>query len=424
MKTLVKPNHGNTKTRRFKIFFLSVSVSQWFKTKYATLMVVILVAVAAFALWNTNQVQAQSGIEIESTAAYVFGGQITFTAQVKSQVQIQQATIVILDESQGVSHVRPVTFTEGRSEFIFDTAQNHIRPFTSLSWYYQITLSDGSSTQSMKQSMRYDDNRYAWQTLQAGSLRLLWAQGDSTFGQNALNAALTGLQNIGNLMPVDLNQSIDLYIYPTQNDIALLTGEPWEIGRAYPDLGIALVAIEPDSNQSVNLERRIPHELMHILLYRQLGAGYKNLPVWLNEGFATLAEINPTPDYDRALTNYSDRNALIPMRDLCASFPADSASAFLAYAQARSFTAYLRDTYGAPALLNLAKVYSTGMDCETGIQGAFGLSLSELDANWREHALGQNVIGVAFRNMLPYLVLLLLVIVVPIIVGVNSSRKK
>ena len=387
-------------------------------------MTVILVIVAASTFWDAKQVWAQAGIEMESTATYVFGQQITFTAQVKSPVQIQQATIVILDESQSVSHVRPVTFTDGRSEFVFDVQQNHLRPFSSLSWYYQLTLADGSSAQSVSQSIRYEDDRYAWQKLEAGSLRVLWAQGDAAFGQNALNAALSALQSISNLLPVQLAEPVEIYIYPNQTDISFLSGEVWEAGRAYPDLGIALVAAELDSNQSVNLERRIPHELMHVMLYRQIGAGYKNLPVWLSEGFATLVEINPTPDYDRVLLNYSNRNALIPMRALCAAFPADSASAFLAYAQARSFTTYLRDTYGAPALLNLAKVYAGGVDCENGIQGAFGLSLSQLDAAWREDALGQNVLGVAFRNMLPYLVLLLLLIIVPFLVGLNSARQK
>src|SRR4030095_16634074 len=111
--------------------------------------------------------------------------------------------------------------------------------------------------------------------------RVLWAQGDAAFGQNALNAALTGLQSIGDVLPVDLAQPVDIYIYPTPNDISFLSGESWDAGRAYPDLGIALAAIELDSNQSVNMEQRIPHELMHVMLYRQIGAGYKNLPVWL-----------------------------------------------------------------------------------------------------------------------------------------------
>ena len=422
-------NHGDTGPLRKKK--LRAFVSPWFKTNYPSLRCVmdvtgrlLLFFIAVLAFVNTPQVQAQAGIEMESMATYVFGQRIIFTAQVKSPVQIQQATIVILDESQGVSHVRPVVFTDGRSEFIFDVQQNHLRPFSSLSWYYQLTLADGSSLQTASQSIRYADDRYTWQTLEAGSLRILWAQGDSAVGQSALNAALSGLQSIRSLLPVDLDKPVEIYVYPSQTDISFLSGEIWEAGRAYPDLGIALVAGEPDSNQSIELERRIPHELMHLMLYRQVGAGYENLPIWLSEGFATLVEINPTPDYDRVLMNYSDRNALIPMRDMCASFPADSASAFLAYAQARSFTTYLRDHYGAPALLNLAKVYSGGVDCENGIQGAFGKSLSELDADWRENALGQNVLGVAFRNMLPYLVLLLLLILVPFLVGLNSARKK
>ena len=384
----------------------------------------LILSATALPFWNTQQVSAQGGIEIETTATYAFGQQITFTGQVKSPVQIQQATIVILDESQGVSHVRPVAFVDGRSEYVFDTQQNHIRPFSSVSWYYQITLTDGSAVQSASHSIQYDDNRYAWQSLEAGSIHVWWAQGDAAFGQSALNAALSGLQSISNFFPLDLAQPVDIYVYPTQNDISFLSGEPWDVGRAYPDLGIALVAIELDANQSVALEQRIPHELMHVMLYRQVGVGYKNLPIWLSEGFATLAEINPTPDYERVLSNYSDRNALIPLRNLCDSFPADPASAFLAYAQARSFTTYLRETYGAPALLNLAKVYASGLDCENGFQNVFGASLSQVDSEWRENALGQNVLGAAFRNLFPYLVLLLLVILLPFIVGMSSARQK
>jgi hypothetical protein len=62
------------------------------------------------------------------------------------------------------------------------------------------------------------------------------------------------------------------------------------------------------------------------------------------------------------------------------------------------------------------------MDCETGIQGALGLSLSELDDAWREQALGQNALGAAFRNMLPYVVLLLVVMLVPLLAGIGKRK--
>lgn len=386
--------------------------------------VALLVIVAVSALLITNQVQAQAGIEMQSTATYQFGEQITFAAQVTAPVQIQQANIVIFDEAQAVTNVQAVSFVDGRSEYRFDVRQNLVRPFATIRWYYELTLSDGSVLQSDAYSLRYDDNRFTWQKLEAGGVRVFWVQGDAAFGQTALNVAQAGLQNINTIVSVDLTQPVDIFIYPKQDDLIFLGGPTWEVGHAFPEAGVALVAIELDSNQSVNMERLIPHELMHLMLHRQLGASAENLPSWLNEGVATLAEINPTVDYGLVLQGASARNELIPLVDLCGSFPADSAQAFLAYAEARSFTTYLRDTYGAPALLTLARTYTEGVDCENGAQRALGVSLSQLDINWRESVLGQNIWGVAFRNLLPYFVLLALLIFIPLIVGMNATRQK
>jgi len=394
------------------------------RTARRDINVALLLIVAAFALLITQQVRAQSGIEMQSTATYQFGEQITFVAQIVSPVQVQQANIVIFDEAQAVTHVQPVSFVNGRAEYRFDARQNLVRPFATIRWYYELTLTDGSILQSDSYSIRYDDNRFTWQKLESGAVRVFWAQGDAAFGQTALNVAQSGLQNISSIVPVDLAEPVDVFMYPTQNDLAALGVETWAAGHANPALGVVLVVIEPGASQSLSMEQRIPHELMHVMLYRQIGAGFNRPPFWLSEGIATLAEINPNADYDRALSDASNRNVLIPMVDLCASFPADSAQAFLAYAEARSFTTYLRDTYGAPALLNLARTYSEGVDCENGAQRALGVSLSELDLNWRENSLGQNVWGVAFRNMLPYLVLLGLLIFIPLIVGMNATRQK
>jgi len=384
----------------------------------------VAVAVAASVLLITQQAGAQSGIEMDSSATYQFGEQITFSVQLKNPVQIQQANIVILIEAQGVTQVQPVVFTAGRAEYRFDTQQNLVRPFSVVRWYFELTLLDGSKVQSAPDSIRYDDNRFAWQKLEAGPLRVMWVQGDATFGQNALNAAQSGLRAIENILPVDLNQPVDIYIYTAQSDFAALGVETWASGHADPALGVVLVVIEPDSNQSVNMDQRIPHELMHVMVYRQTGSGYNNLPFWLSEGLATLAEINPSPDYENILLATSARFDLISLADLCASFPAEPDRVFLAYAEARSFTTYLRDRFGAPALLNLAKVYAEGVDCENGAQRALGMSLSQLDSNWRDTALGQNTLKLVLRNMLPYLVILGLVILIPILSGLSAARQK
>jgi hypothetical protein len=185
-----------------------------------------------------------------------------------------------------------------------------------------------------------------------------------------------------------------------------------------------MVVLEPGAEQKIIMEQRIPHELMHVMMARAVGAGYQNNPAWLREGMATLAEIYPNPDYDRVLLSAASAGSLLPIKDLCGSFPADTGQAFLAYAESRSFTTYLHETYGSSGLLKLATSYADGVDCDRGVQLAFGMSLSSLESRWRAAALGQSSLLPALQNMAPYLVLLCIVLIVPLIGMLTTRRKK
>jgi hypothetical protein len=172
------------------------------------------------------------------------------------------------------------------------------------------------------------------------------------------------------------------------------------------------------------MEQRSPHELMHVLLARQIGAGYRNLPAWLREGLAGLAEVYPNPEYDRALAEAAERDGLIPLRDLCVSFSPQIDVAFLAYAQSRSFVNYLRGQFGADGVLNLARAYANGVDCERGTERAFGITLVKLERDWQAQVLGRGRVESALEALLPYLLLLCLVILFPTIGILNALRKK
>jgi hypothetical protein len=361
-------------------------------------------------------------------ASYRYGEQITFSAQVKSSTQIQQASILISDEANGLTQVQPLTIApDGRAEYRLDVSQNLLRPFSTVKWKYQFELSDGSTFESMTYSLRYDDNRFDWQTLEAGSLKVHWYAGDAKFGQAALNAAQAGLGSISALMPVDTTQPAEVFIYASSEDLRgtlVLGGEDWVGGHANPALGVAMVLVEPGTEQSITMEQRIPHELMHIMMYRSVGAGYRNLPAWLREGAATLAETYPNPDYERVLTEAGGANKLIPIKELCASFPTDSGQAFLAYAESQSFINYLHDTYGSSGVLSLATSYADGVDCERGAERAFGVSLSNLEQKWHSTVMKGNQFPSALQNISPYLVLLCLVLAIPFVGIISTLWKK
>jgi hypothetical protein len=68
------------------------------------------------------------------------------------------------------------------------------------------------------------------------------------------------------------------------------------------------------------------------------------------------------------------------------------------------------------------ETYGDGVACEPGATKAIGASLAQLDAGWRESVLGQNAAGVAFRNLLPFIVLMLVVLLVPIWNAIDLLR--
>ena len=390
---------------------------------------IVFIIMGASGLFNTQQARAQSGIVLENVGASVgFGEGITFTATIKSPIPTQSVSIIIFDEAQGLTHIQPLMVREdGVAEYLFDTRQNTLRPFTIVRWSYQITLVDGNTLQSETYFIRYDDDRFTWQTLEAGSVRVNWYNGDASFGQTALNAAQAGLGSISEVMPLDITQPVEIFIYANSSDLRdtlYPESSEWVAGHANSAAGVAMVIIEPGPNQSLFMEQRIPHELMHVMLYRRVGAGYKGLPAWLREGTATLAEINPNPDYDIVLASAGVTDTLIPITDLCVSFSPNTDAAFLAYAESRSFVNYLHDTYGAQSLLDLALIYADGLDCERGVERAFGVSLSKLEMDWRRSVLGQNTILPALQDMFPYLALLCLVLLIPFIGITNVLRKK
>lgn len=276
-------------------------------------------------------------------------------------------------------------------------------------------------------TVRHADNQFDWQTLESGMLKVHWYQGDTDFGQAAMEAAQAGLESVGRYLPSRLEQPVEVFVYANMDDLQselVPGGENWVAGHADPALGMIRVVVEPGPDQGIKMEQRIPHELMHVMLYRHVGAGYQNIPPWLREGMGTLAEVYPNTEYDRVLTDAAANNSLIPLGDLCVSFPADAGQAFLAYAESRSFTNYLHKTYGSTGLLDLAASYADGVDCARGTERALGISLPKLEMDWRASVLGQNTFSSTLQNISPYLVLLCLVLIIPLIGVVSTLRKK
>jgi len=396
--------------------------------KAAYQLAVILLA-AALSLARARPVQGQGSFEVKDAQVVVnFGEQITFTARLVSSIPIEQASILFREVNEEVTRVETLQVGEnGLVSFRYDASKNILPPFSTVVFWYQATLSDGQTYTSDLIRFRYDDNRFPWRESSSGPVTVHWYDGDDAFGQAALDTAGQGLLSVNEVIPLSFDTPVDIYIYSNAGDLqgALeLGGESWVGGHANPKIGVVMVSVAPGTSQFTEMETEIPHELAHVMLYRALGDGYDDLPVWLSEGIAGMVELYPNPEYSQALKNASQNDSLLHFGDLCKAFPPDSGRAFLAYAESQSFTAYLRATYGLTGLSSLISAYEDGLDCELGATRALNTPLNQLEARWRESVLGENAAGVAARNLSPYLVLMILVLLVPIWGAIDILRAR
>lgn len=391
----------------------------------------VVLVMAALLLGRPQQAGAQGGIEVSDVqVVYNFGEQITFQARIQASIGITQASVLFRETNEQATRVEPLVLDQnGAGSFQYNAAQNILPPFSNIVFWFQATLADGSTQTSPIYNFRYDDNRFPWRDTTRDLITVHWYDGDDAFGQSALDSAQAGLNAIGQVVPLTLDAPLDVYVYSNADDLQgalFLGGKQWVGGHADPAIGVVMVAIAPNLAQGIEMDTEIPHELAHVMLYRNMGGSYSRLPAWLNEGIAAMVERYPKPDYANALTLASQNGSLLPFTDLCASFPPDAGRAYLAYAQSQSFTRYLRDTYGIPGLTALTKAYADGLDCELGATRAFGVPLTQLDTRWRESVLGQNVAGVALRDLAPYLLVMGMALVIPLwgVVTMLSAKRR
>jgi len=389
------------------------------------------VVMAAIASLNARQVQAQEGLAVENAAVVVdFGRTITITARIKTPIPIRRASILFRGVNEQAARVEALQVAQdGSVDFTYDASLNPLPPFGTVVFWFQATLADDNTYTSAPTEFAYDDNHFAWRELSRANVTVHWVAGDETFGAAALDAAVAGMLAVRDIFPLSLTDPIDIYIYSNPQDLqnALsLGGKDWAAGHTDPEIGVVLVAMEPGPDQALEMNAEIPHELAHLNLFRALGEGYARQPAWLLEGIASMAELHPNPDYALALQTAARRGSLLSFKNLCASFPADAGNAFLAYAQSGSFVAYIRNMYGNPGLTRLMDSYTNGFSCELGATNALGIPLSQLDTRWRKTVPGQSVLGVAARNLTPFIFLMALVVIVPLwgVIDMVRERRK
>jgi len=356
-------------------------------TKFLPFITLILLT-----LFFPNMVYGQEEMPItaKSEVDYRYGQIMRFRLSAQSEVPIENVTLFVRAPELPNTLTTEVEINSKKEiqiEQSLDLTQYRLAPFTTVTYWWLVEDKDGNAVTLPEAHIDYVHDQYTWEKLEKDGMVVFWTGDDASVGQAAMDAVVKALPRQQSYIPFEPPNPLRIYVYPSADDLRAalrLTGRDWVGGHAHPDLGVILVSATNPRTAAIELEKTIPHELSHMLLYEATGANYGAIPIWFDEGLATLFEEAANGDYETILEEAVITNSTIPFAELCQSFPTESSKALIAYAQSSSFIRYIQAEYGNFAILQMIRALADGADCQSVTTRAIDRTLEELNEEWLE----------------------------------------
>ncbi len=323
----------------------------------------------------------------------VFAKSVTIRLPLDDLGPVERVEVYLRPEGMVDTYTQDMHLNGPLAEVTLSMHDYPLPPFIQVYYWFRIYPAAGEPVQSPAFVFIYEDNRFTWQERAVDPVQVYWSEGGAKVAEAALNAAHIALQNAFVQWQGHFDTTrgpLRIYVYPSRAALAEALAplpDAWRTPEAQARLHIILAGGNPSPAGLLELQRAVAYATAQRVLYDTVQEGYANLPWWLREGLALLAEpqgVDATAY--QALTEAARANQLIPLRALCAAPPDDLDDPRLAQAEAGAFVAHVFGRYGPAGLRRLLDIYAGGLGCEDGFQAALGLSLQAMEDDWRSAA--------------------------------------
>ena len=264
-------------------------------------------------------------------------------------------------------------------------------PGTSVQYWWTVKDASGGQVETSPDIIRFDDERFEWQSRTKGMVTLYWYSGDQSFAEEvmyAIDNALDWLEKDNGATP---QEAAEIYLYANSWDLhgSMIFPQEWTGGVAYTRYGCIAIGFGP---QNLDWGRRaLIHELTHLVVHQMTLNPYGGLPTWLDEGLAMRSEGALTPFFLGTLDQAIETDSLISVQSLSSPFSAMSALSYLSYAESYKVVDYLITTYGKDRMLELLETFRAGASYDGALMEVYGLDTDNLNRRWQAYVTGSEI---------------------------------
>ncbi len=363
---------------------------------------------------------AADGIEItRSLYSGLFPTTLSFNLSARSDAEIVDARLHYKVHRQSYAEVENeaiVRITPAKEidiSYSLDLRRaGGLPPGTVVDYWWTLRDSAGGITTSEISTLKFDDSRYQWQTLEQGMVSLFWYTGSAAFADELMATAQGALNKLEQDTGASLTEPIEIYIYESSQALqgSMVFPQEWTGGVAFTDFNTIAIGIEP-SNTTWG-KHAIVHELAHLVTGQMTDNPYGGIPTWLNEGLSMYAEGPADAIYVVFLNQAIDQKSLISVNSLSSPFSAFANISYLSYAESRHIVSYLIEKYGQDKMRQLLETFAKGATTDDALSAVYGFDMDGLNTEWQAYVYSSAVTYIPSSVIwTPWLVILIVLVV-------------
>jgi hypothetical protein len=353
-------------------------------TRAVRALLAALLLVAAFAP-GAAAVEPTFG---KATASSTFGEAITVEQRVTLPTGIKRVEAYVREGSDPRTFLSEIANPGGGERVLtyrHPTPSGSIYPNTRVQLGFRLTFDDGRAVDGPPATLRYEDDRFAWQTLEGEVVRVHWYKGGAAFGRRALEIGEQAVKEASDLLGVTETEPIDYFIYADRDAFYDVLGPALREnvgGIALPEIRTLFANIPPADEDAAWVGIVIPHELTHLVFGTATKNPYHDPPHWLNEGLAVYLSEGYGSGARANVERTARAGEIMPLRALVGMFPTTADRFGLAYDESVSAIDYLIRTYGQEALVTLIRSYADGVSDDAAFSAALDVDAAGFEAGW------------------------------------------